>query len=243
MLLRRAGAGLVVVLAGAGLSGCGNPPAGVLAGKTPSQILSAALAAARTEATVHFTLDVSGTNVQETVVGNLGLLEGQEELTLGTQQVEAELVDQTTYLDATAGWLQSDLGLPAAVAAAYADRWISSTSSDPLYRHITQSVTLNGVLSQITPSGRLRASRPGTLRGRVVIGVTGGLPGPPRAGTTGQAQLYVSTTAPDVPVGFTSEARASGQQLTEVGTFSDWGGALDLRPPPGAVPYTSLPRS
>ncbi|HAM02979.1 MAG TPA: hypothetical protein DCQ30_12260, partial [Acidimicrobiaceae bacterium] len=178
------------------------------------------------------------------VVGNAGLLDGQQELTIGSDQVEAELISGVAYLDSTAGFLHNDLGLPATVANAYAGKWISLSSSDALYSQVSRSVTLNGILKQVTPTGSLRASGPGTVAGRAVMGVIGGLPGPPKAGTTGTSELYVEIARPNLPVGFSGEATsASGTRITDVGTFRDWGGALQLSPPPGAVPYDSLPKS
>lgn len=233
-----------VLVAGTTLGACSSSSEGALAGKTPDQIVSDALAAARSEGTVHFTLHASGTSTNETVVGNAGLLNGEQELTIGSDQVEAELLNGAAYLDATPGWLHSVLGLPAAVANAYAAKWISLTSSDALYSQITQSVTLNGLLKQVTPTGPLRAANPSSLDGRMVIGVIGGLPGRARTGTIGTSRLYVSTASPNLPVGFTGDAtNTSGQRVTDSGSFSDWGGALQLSPPPGAVPLDSLPKS
>jgi hypothetical protein len=233
------------IVAGAGLGACSSSSsAGALAGRTPAQIVSAALAAARSEGTVHFTLNATGSPNGESVVGNAGLLDGQQELTIGTDQVEAELISGVAYLDATPGFLHNDLGLPATVANTYAGKWISLSSSDALYSQISQSVTLNGILKQVTPTGSLQASSPGLVAGRTVIGVIGGLPGPPRTGTTGRSELYVETARPNLPVGFSGEATSSaGARISDVGSFRDWGGALQLSAPPGAVPYDSLPKS
>lgn len=234
-----------VLVTGAALGACSSgSQEGTLAGKTPAQIVSAALAAARAEGTVHFTLNAAGSSTQESVVGNAGLVEGEQELTVGSDQVEAELVGGAAYVDATAGFLQKDLGLPARVAAAYAAKWLSLAPADPLYTQISQTVTLASVLKEVTPVGTLRASPPSTVAGRTVVALIGGLPGPARAGTTGTSRLYVSTLSPNVPVGFSGEASDStGMRVTDVGSFSDWGGALQLTPPSGAVPYDSLPKS
>ena len=231
------------VVTGLAAGACSSSSEGALAGKTPAQMVSTALAAARSEGTVHFTLNTTGSPNGESVVGNAGLSDGQQELTIGSDQVEAELISGVAYLQATAGFLHNDLGLPATVANTYAGKWMSLRSSDALYAQIRQSVTLNGVLDQVTPTGSLQASSPGTVAGRTVIGVIGGLPGPPRTGATGKSELYVETASPNLPVGFSGEATGRSGQITDVGSFADWGGALHLSPPTGAVPYDSLPKS
>jgi hypothetical protein len=72
-----------------------------------------------------------------------------------------------------------------------------------------------------------------------VVGVKGGLPGEVTSGTTGSAVLYVSTTAPTVPVVFDVEESSGGTKETDVETFT-WGKSLHLPVPTNAVAFAKV---
>jgi len=231
------GAGLAL-----GLSACGSGAAGELAGKSPSQILSAGVSAGEAQVGVHYVIKATGQSQTQTITGDAGRNDGHQTIVTGTSALEVELLpDGRAFVRGNAGGLQQTVGLPAAVATAYANRWISVASSDPLYAPMTQLITLRGILSQLSPSGTLDASTPGKIAGHEVIGVRGGLPGTSAKGVSGTAVLYVSTSNPTVPVGFTGQASNSSTAVNDVGAFTHWGESLHLPAPAGAVPFASLP--
>lgn len=234
------------VPAGAALAACGGPSPGALASKTPPQILSTALAAAQAQRGFHYEIEAtvsSGSTETETVVGNASPTQGVQEVVIGSDEIEVELVDGTAYLMGNAGGLQNSFGLSAAVSSAYANRWISVPTSNSLYGHIAQTVTTTGIFSQLDPTGTLTASAPGRIDGQHVIALIGGLPSSIAQGVTGSAILYVSTARPDVPVAFAAHASNSTEKVSDAGAFNGWNGLVALTAPSGAVPYSALPSS
>lgn len=226
---------------GATAAACGGSDAGALSGKTPAQIITAGLAAAQTQSSVHYVLKASGESQAQTITGDAGRNEGTQSVVTGADQVDVEVIGNAAYLRGNAGGLQNTIGLPAAQATKYAGQWISVQPSDTLYRPITQAVTINGIFTQLKPSGRLVASSPGKVAGREVIGVRGGLPGNTQRGVTGNAVLYVSTASNTLPIGFTGQAQNGTKHVTDVGAFTHWGEPLHLTAPTGAVPFSSIP--
>jgi hypothetical protein len=225
-----------------------NPPTaepkaqvGALTGKTPTQILAAATTAARNAASAHYVLSaVQGKNSQ-TISGDSSPHEAQQSVSLGTQRIEVIYVGGVTYVRGNASGLTSDMGFATAVAAKYADKWIAVHSTDSPFKSIVAAVTLTGTLAQLNPTGSLTLTAPTTIAGRQAVGVKGGLPGPAQTGITGSATLYVATSAPTVPLKLTGTATQGTQHVQELGTFSDWGKALHLTAPTGAVAFSSVP--
>lgn len=238
---RRMAAAAAVLLAGGGsLASCGGSAPAALAGKSAAQILSTALAAARAQRGVHYQLQATTSSEHETIVGDAGATEGIQEVTQGSDQVEVELVGGAAYLQGTAGGLEHTFGLAASVASAYAGRWIAVSPADSLYAPISAAVTVHGIFSQLSPTGALHASSPGKVQGHQVVAVVGGLPGTVAQGVSGQAILYVSTAAPNLPVAFEGTASNSTEKVSDVGVFDRWDERLALPAPSGAVPYSSL---
>ncbi|MHB8440314.1 MAG: hypothetical protein ACYDD4_14315 [Acidimicrobiales bacterium] len=222
------------------LGACGSNPAGALAGKSATQILSAAREAALHESSVVYEFKATTTNTTQVVSGEAGADSGFETVTTGAAAVEVELIGTTTYFQGNAPGLQQTLAFPAAQATNYAGKWIAVPEGAALFNEISQSVTMAGLLSLFTPSGRLHAGTPAKIAGREVIGVTGGIPMPSSASASGTAVLYVSTFTPTLPVGFSATATNGGQRLQDVGAFGRWGSPLHLAPPSSAIPFSSL---
>ena len=235
---------VAVVAPGAALTGCGSDPAGALSGKDASQVLAAGVAAAEAESSVHYVIRATGQSSTQTVTGDAGRTSGIQSVVTGNDGVEGELFpDGRAYVRGNTGGLEHTVGLPAKVAPKYADQWISVASHDALYQVITQLLTLHGIITQLAPTGSLQESTPGTVGGHQVIGVRGGLPGKVQSGVTGTAVLYVSTSAPTLPLGFSGQASSSNMTVTDAGAFTRWGEHVHLVTPANAVPFASIPTS
>jgi hypothetical protein len=240
----RAGAWLAAsVSATAFLAGCGGPDLGALGGKSADQILSSTIAAAETQAGVHYQLRATTGPQNQVITGDAGSTEGEQEVATGADLVDVQLIGGTAFVRGNAGGLQHTIGLAASVAAAYAGKWISVSPSDTLFQPITQAVTLKGIFGQLRPSGMLSTGSPTTIDGQRAVGVRGGLPGQVARGVSGTAVLYVSVQGPNLPVGFSGEARSASQHVTDIGAFDRWGEHLALTPPSGAVPFSGLPKA
>lgn len=238
------GVPLALVAVSLAAAACSSGGPGDLAGKTPTQILAAGIAAGEAQVGVHYVIKAAGGSSTQTVTGDAARNAGVQTVVTGSNAVEVVLLsDGSAYLRGNMGGLEQTVGLPNTVAPTYADKWISVAHSDPLYQPLTEFITVRGILTQLSPSRPLQASTPGTVDGQIVIGVRGGLPGSAQPGITGNAVLYVSTAAPTVPVGFTGRATNTSTTVNDTGTFTRWGEQVRPRRPAGATPFSQIPRS
>ncbi len=228
-----------LALVAAACSGGGSTNA--LAGQSPKQILTASLAAAKTAGSVHFKLLGKQSGKTETIIGDASGSDGREIISVGAVTIQAEVIGGKAFIEGNAGGLEGQIGLSAADAATYAGKWISIATTDAPYASVTKAVTIASTLTQIKPGGHLVLTASTTKAGQAVIGVKGGLPGPAAKGTTGSSTLYVSTSSPTVPIVFSAEQTSSGVKETDVGTFSNWGKALQIPVPTSTVAFASLP--
>jgi hypothetical protein len=235
------GALMVLGAASCGSSGSSTGQLGVLAGKKPAQILTAANAAAHAAGSAHYVLTaVQGTQSQ-TISGDASGTEGQQKVTEGTQHIQVVYVGGVAYVQGDSGGLASAMGFSAAVAKTYAGKWLAVHNTDSLFKSIVQAVTLESTLSELAPSGHLTITGNATVAGSQAIGVKGGLPGPAQSGVTGTTTLYVATSKPTLPLEFKGVATQGTAQVVDTGTFSRWGKPLNLKAPTGTVDFSTVP--
>jgi hypothetical protein len=213
---------------------------GDVAGKTPDEILTAAMAAANKAGTAHYNLTAAQGTQTQTVTGDASQTEGQQSILLGSQQITVILVNNVAYVQGNAGGLQSAMGFSASAASRYAGKWIAVHPSDSVYKSIEQAVTLKGTLQQLGPSAPLTLTDPTSANGHQVIGVKGNLPNAATSGVTGTSTLYVSTTEPILPQTLSATASNGTQHVTDTGTFSRWGQPLHLAAPTASVPLSTI---
>lgn len=240
---RTTAAALAALPVGALAAACGGGVSGPLAGKTPAQILSAALTAASHSSGFHYVLRADNANQHETITGDAAPNGGIQTVASSPDNVVVEVIGTAVYVKGNAGGLQNTIGLPATSATKYAGQWISVKPTDSLYQPVTQAVTTSGVLGELEPKGHLTEA-PKTFNGTSAVAVSGGLPGAAQSGVTGSSTMYVSAASPTVPIGFTGTAKNNGQTVTDDGTFSMWGEQVPLSAPTGTiVPFSSIPTS
>jgi len=214
---------------------------GGLSGKTATQVLALTVAAAKSQGSVH----LGNTNTSGPAGGgtyDVSASEGQQTVTGGTQgNADLLVVPAHGYLKGDAAFLQNSFGFPASVASLYAGKWISFVPSDPGYQQVVDGDTLSSALVESSPTGALTLTLTRTLDGQTVEGVSGGLPHDiSQAGAKGSQVLYVSTTAPYLPVEVVTSGSLDGQSGTTVVTFSRWGESISIVAPSGATPVSSI---
>ena len=246
--MRRIVAGLLGALAALGVASCGGAPVptaqvGALKGKTPSDIVSVAKAAAEASGSAHYVLTATSAGQTQTIEGDVSKSSARQSITQGSHHIEVVLVHDTAYVSGDSGGLSTAMGLKTSVADRYAGMWIAVHSSDSLYASITSAVTLDNILAELVPSGTLSLTAPRTVGGRQVIGVHGGLPGPSQSGVTGSTTLFVATNRPTLPISVSGTATMGKQHVTDTGSVTKWGVAVHLAAPSGSVAFSSLPTS
>jgi hypothetical protein len=230
---------LLPILAIAFVAGaCGGPAAGGLAGKSASEVLALAQAAAQKEGSFHF-VDQTGTGKNEQrLVGDSASESGEQVVSGPNGRLNVRLVDSVIYVTGSEAVMGAALKLTNAQAAKYAGKWISLQKTDAPYETVAKALAPSAELTPYTPVGNLRVGNVSTLRGRSVLAVSGGAS--EQAGATATATLYVSTSAPFVPVGGSLVGTGAQKGDSEVVAFTAWGERVHPQAPTSATPYSSL---
>ncbi len=189
----------------------------------------------------HYTITSTGASA-ESFVGDAGPAGGRQTITLttayGAEQFDLVLVSGTVYFRGNAPALEDQLGVPTAKAAALVDKWISVVSGNGPYSTAEVGITTASIAStsgadsdiQLTPA----ASGPATtVSGTAVTRITGTIPG------QGTAFLDVLPTS-NIPVDYQSIISGGGVTENTTMTFSQWGTAVPVTVPAGAVAWSTL---
>ena len=214
---------------------------GALRGKSAAQALKLSLAAARGAGSVKRVEAESDSGKITTVTGVAGAATGTERFTIaGSQPIvfTLSLIGSTVYMQANEAALGYALGASAAKAHAYAGRWISVTSADSGYHRAEANLKISFQLSTMSLSGPIGLGVPTVIRGQSVVGITGTVIS--RQSNVGKlsATLYVSTTAPFLPVELLMRNQSSSIKV-EI-SYSSWGKSFKLSAPRNAVPISSV---
>lgn len=237
--------GAAVVAAGLAASGCGSSsPEGALAGKTATQIVSLAVKALHRERSFHFVSQTKDGSQTQTQIGDVSKLAAVESITADKKPVvDAELVGQVVYLQAGTDVLERTLGLPTTAAATHAGDWISVSKKDDVYADVASSLSATSAIELFVPEEpHLKVDGATTLHGQHVVAVSGTSTASPSTDATGKVTLFVSTTAPYLPVGATLVVTSGNDTVVEqdAALFGRWGEAVHAKAPSGALPLSSL---
>jgi hypothetical protein len=217
---------------------CGGSSAGGLSGKSASEVLSIAEAAAKKDASFHF-VDQTGTGKDaEHLVGDVSNQNGQELLTNPYGSLEVRLVGAMVYVTGNAKSLEVALGMTTAVSTKYADHWISLVAADAPYSAVARAMLPSAELQDYVASGDLVVGKATTLQKHQVLPVSGTAPS--TASGKGIATLYVSTTAPYVPIGGILTGIGSTSSDNEEAAFTSWGETIDYSAPSSSVAFSSI---
>ncbi len=217
---------------------CGGSSTEGLSGKSASQVLSVAQTAAKKDASFHF-VDESGTGKDvERLVGDVSDQNGQELLTNPYGSLEVRLVGPTIYVSGSAKSLEVALGMSSLVATKYATQWISMVAGDAPYSSVAKAMLPSAELGDYLPSGDLVTGQVMTLDKHQVLPVSG--TAPTTTSGKGVATLYVSTTAPFVPIGGVLTGTGSTGSDNEEVAFTSWGESIDFKAPSDSVAYSSI---
>jgi len=201
-------------------------------------VLTLAQQAATNEKSFHFIDETGSGSKAQVLSGDISDSTSQEEAKGPNGLLEVRLVDGTIYVNATASTLVYSLKLSSSTAAAHAGDWISLERTDAPYQTVAKTLEPTAELGAYIPVGGLKIGSPTTLRGKDVLPVSGTAPA--SVGANLIATLYVSTSAPFVPVGGTLSGTGSHKNEGEVVAFTAWGEQVHPIVPTDAVAYSSL---
>ena len=206
-------------------------PAG--ASGTPAQAVSAALSGAERQASVRWASSVTTKGITNSIVTQAGRSAGSQLITWSEGKNAAylaiELVNGTGYMTGTAGGLYAE-GFTQAAATSEAGKWISLTAASPAYTSTVSGLTIATTMEQMQMSGSVTSVPAVVIVGHSYPGYKG-VTKPFEGGAALHETIYVSTTATPLPV--------KAVQDTSSVVFGDWGEAISVSVPKGAVPIQS----
>jgi hypothetical protein len=208
----------IALLAASSVSGAG-------ATASPHSGYTAALAAMRTEKSVHYIASFTQGREHVDYVGDVGLTQGTQQITV---HVGGEQGRVTVIVSGRHAWVRGEafalaefLDFPGSVASKDANRWIAVPAPD--YASVAADVTLGSALDTLKLSGSLTVASSRRLAGTAVVGITGAS----EASDGERLTLYTNATGKPLPVA----EIGVGQSVV----YSRWDEAISITVPTKAV--------
>jgi hypothetical protein len=227
-LLLSACAALLVLVA-VSLGGCGSSGGSSgngIASKTPTEILSAATAAADSASSVHVTGSIVSAGSPITL--DLELVSGKGgrgQISEGGLSFNLIQVDGTAYISGSPAFY-SHFGGPAA-AQLLEGKWLKAPASSGNFSTLGSLTDLNQLLNTaLSDHGALAKGPVTTIDGQQVLSVTDASHG----GT-----LYVATTGKPYPIEISKPGKTGGKI-----SFSNWNAPVTLTAPKDAIDLSQL---
>lgn len=220
------------LFAGVGVATLCSSSAVAAAASPPSQLVSAALAKARAQRSVHYvSAEVSG-SVAVTINGDAGRDRGIQRITFRKAgqvgHVSVLVVANTAYVRGDAFTLENYMRIPASSATAWAGKWLSLARSAPDFAAVAGAVRLVSTLAELTMPPPFRSVGTSTRQGRHVIGIASHFQ---RAGQAIGETLYIDL-ARSLPFQLVGRSGTT----TIIGTFDDWNERVSVTAPTSAIP-------
>ena len=208
-------------------------PAAAGTAKTPVQLYTGALTAARAQHSAHYIAVSSFGGRTVTIVGDAARDRGIQKITVkqGTQvgHVTVTVVSNIAYVRGDAATLKSYMGFTPADATKYGGRWLSIKPSQPRFAPVAEAVRLLSTINELQMPPPFTTLPTTTVAGQRVNGVRSKFT---QAGHDVTETLYVRASGPPLPV--RQVATATGIAVST--TFSRWNEAVHVTAPAHATP-------
>lgn len=221
---------------------------------------TALFAAARTSGSFHYMATTTGTEggntLSGTVTGDAARTDGIQYLRSNIANYEVIVFESVAYMKPDEGALENVFDYPPSTAATYANRWIELLPSDAPYSAVAADVTTGSAWNNDSqsptdslPHVPLTVTAVTSSGGRSVQTVTYSMTGAERGASadrySGKESIVFSARSPHVPFSLTEHLAGTADGLATTSdataTFSNWGEAVHVAPPTGAIPFSSLP--
>ena len=221
-------AGLSTVATDAGATT--NP----LAHKSAAEIVALSSAAMQKAGSVHV--------VNKSVLNGAATLQqttdsartvGVQTQLFGGGDATIRLIGTTLYLNANTTAYNQDFNI---ANPSLAGKWVRVPASNPNYKNISSAVLLASLVQNVFQMNFLRDLGPRTFHGVATVALKGSPPNN-TPGTSQTQTVYVSTTAPYLPVGIATTF-LEGVNGTGTILFSRWGETVQVKAPAGFVVAT-----
>lgn len=205
--------------------------AGAAAAVTPAHIVSAALAKARAQNSVHYiSAQVSG-GVSVTINGDAGRDRGIQRITYRkggrSGHLTVLVIANTAYVRGDAFTLTNYMRIPLSTSSVWAGKWLSLAHSAPDFAEVAAAVRLVSTLAELTMPPPFRNTGTSTRLGRRVVGIESHFN---RSGHAITETLYIDL-ARSLPLQLVGESGTT----TITGTFSRWNEPVSVAAPASAI--------
>jgi hypothetical protein len=206
-------------------------PVSAGAAGSPQETVTAILAAARAQQSVHYVTDARFGTFHTRMVCDVGRTRGIQRITFQSEgktgTVTVLVVAGSAYLRGDSFVLTRYMGFKAAGSAGYAGKWVRIPRTDRHYAAVAEAVTLSSAIGELRLAGPLSALPETTIAGRRVLGIKGATTGKPKV----PEALYARAQGLPLPVG---EIASDGTAVV-VTNLSGWNEAVHVAVPPHAA--------
>jgi hypothetical protein len=203
------------------------------AAASPAQLMASALAAGRSQRSVHYASVAGGSSgISVRMVGDAAVDRGIQRITYTRNRVTGHVtvivVSNTAYVRGDAFTLMHDMGFSAAAAAQQAGKWIVIQHSSKAFAPVAADVRLASTIDSLKLPAPLTAVAKTVIHGQHVVGIRSSHPvsGHPTTQT-----LYVRAASPMLPV---AEIGRQGATRVRV-VYSNWNEPVHLSAPPVTI--------
>jgi hypothetical protein len=188
----------------------------------------------------HYTLTATGPD-SETFIGDAEQAGGHQSITFnasyGAEHFNLVLVGGTVYFQGNVPALEDQLGVAAAKAPALVNKWVSVVAGNGPYSVLQPGITTADQRTEV-PMVPAASGPATTASGTAVTRITGTIPA--QDGVPAATVLFDVLPGSNIPVDYQSTLSANGVVQTTSVTFTQWGTAVAVTAPSGAVAWSTL---
>ena len=198
--------------------------------KTAAQILQISVGSMKTEGSFHYDSTSSiGGKVALSLSTDSSLSYGTQTQTLDGGTETTRLIGKTLYMYANAKAYAQDFDV---AKTTLANKWVLVPSTNKNYGNIADAILVKSVMQQLVDIGSVKDVGTVTFDGKTALELRGD------AGASGTETIYVSSTAPYLPIGLSAEATEEGHKIINELVFSKWGEKFSVKAPASYVVAT-----
>jgi hypothetical protein len=230
-------AGLLITLTSSiGLIMAAGADTNPFGSKTPAQILSLTSAAMLKAGSVHLAGEASFPGLASLNATLDSAKNHSTQLVSGTGAMETDLVIGTShFIKGNAVDYEKSYGVE---NSPLANQWVLVPTSNPTYASTFGGELLGSLVQMTVQMNSLKDLGVVTFQGRLAVAISGTLPASSPFPNSPQ-MLYISTSSPYLPIGYSDKLAEQGHHGTALAVFSKWGEPVKVTRPATFVTATA----
>jgi hypothetical protein len=190
--------------------------------KTPAEILQLSVSSMHNQGSFHYnsTSSIAGV-VALTLSTDSALKYGDQVQSLDGGTETTRLIGKKLYMYANARAYEEDFGVKKPTLA---NEWVQVPSTNKNYGNIADAILVPSVMQQLVDVGSLKEAGEATVDGKKALALR-------NTGSSGTETVYVSTSAPYLPIAVVADATEDGRKIINDLVFSKWGEKFTVKKP------------